>query len=130
MYIIRLTDFGHKWEKQNLVTLFKKKRSYDIMKCVNCGIKGETINLAEIGLKASYSENKVYCCPGSAPDIPKRIKITHCDACGIQFANILPQSEYDVVTPPEGYKNDHTGVWVMGIGEPVKILSNEFTIIC
>lgn len=56
----------------------------------------------------------------------KKIKVTKCTAYGKVFSNLLPDSEHEVVTPPQGYKNDHSGVWVMGVGEPVKLLTVEF----
>ena len=58
----------------------------------------------------------------------KRIKITKCDAFGKAFENLTPGSEHDVISPPETHKND-TGTWVMGVGEPVKVLPSEFKII-
>ena len=52
---------------------------------------------------------------------------TKCLAHGKQFANVvIPGSEHDVVSPPDMYVNDRTGVWVMGIGEKVKILRGEY----
>lgn len=116
---------GHKWEKQNLVTVLNGRKHYDIMKCAKCGIFGKTTSLTTIKVKSTYSKEKIFNCDGRS-DVPKRIKIKYCQACGPQFKNLLPDSEHDVVTPPAGYKNDHTGVWVMGIGEPVKVLSNEY----
>ena len=58
--------------------------------------------------------------------IPKRIKITHCQAFGRCFANLTDGSEHDVVVAPGNYNNDYSGVWVIGIGEPVKVLTNEY----
>ena len=74
-----------------------------------------------------YKKENVHLCP-KAPkkEIPLKIKVTRCTANGKAFSNLLPNSEHAVVTPPLGYRNDHTGVWVMGLGEPVKLLTGEF----
>lgn len=128
MYNINLTEGGHHWLKQNLTTIFKGRRSFDIFKCKNCGIKGKTTSLATIALKGSYSEQKVFNC--NNPDIDndatgKRIKIINCDATGKVFENLKPDSEHDVIAHPEGEHN-RGGVWVMGVGEPAKVLDDEF----
>ena len=125
-YNINLKEGGHTWEKQNLVTVATKKGGHDVLKCKHCGIQGNTSSLWTIKLKGSYSHDKVYNCPGNHG--AKRIKITECGAVGKVFANLTPGSEHDVIAPPEAYKNDK-GTWVMGVGEPVKVLPNEFKII-
>ena len=56
----------------------------------------------------------------------RKIKITHCEAFGIQFENLVDGSIHEVIKTPSGYKNDSKGVWVMGVGEPVKVLNREF----
>lgn len=126
MYNISLTQGGHHWEKQNLVTIFDGSKNYDVMKCKNCGIVGKTSSIATIKLKGSYSHETVYNCKNSDSTIPARIKVTKCAAHGKLFGNLTDDSEHDVIEPPAGYKNDFTGVWVMGVGEPVKVLANEF----
>lgn len=127
MYNIKLTEGGHNWSKQNLMTIVKAKTNYDILKCTNCGIIGKTTSLATIALKGSYSKQKVFNCNNK--DIPKkRIKITRCNAAGDIFENLKPNSEHDVIAHPEGENNDN-GIWVMGIGEPVKVLDGEFNYI-
>ena len=126
MYIISLKDSNHDWEIQNLVTIFKNGKSYDIMKCKGCGIKGKRITVSTVELKESYSKDKVFNCPKAKPISIKRIKITHCTACGRCFENLIPGSEHDVIDAPAGEKKDNRGVWVMGVGEPVKVLNNEF----
>jgi hypothetical protein len=57
---------------------------------------------------------------------PKRIRIKYCTALGKVFENLTPGSEHNVINPPSPYKNDKRGVWVMGIGEPVKLLNGEY----
>lgn len=54
-----------------------------------------------------------------------QIEIINCVAVGPQFANLIPRSRHDIINPPEGYDNNG-GVWVMGVGEPVKVLFREF----
>lgn len=58
-----------------------------------------------------------------------KIKITFCNAQGGQFANLTPGSEHEVIDPPKGHKNDNRGVWVMGVGEPVKVLKREYEVL-
>jgi len=56
-----------------------------------------------------------------------KIKITKCLAFGKQFENLTPDSVHDVIEAPERYKSSKVvGVWVMGVGEPVKVLPNEY----
>ena len=60
----------------------------------------------------------------------KSIKIKHCKAYGKLFENITDGSIHKIIPPPKGFKRDlknTKGVWVMGVGGPVKILYNEFT---
>lgn len=117
----------HDWEKKNLVTLSKGNQHYDEMVCLNCGMKGKRFGFTEVEVSDRYKKENVECCPNAVKEqIPEKVKITHCNAQGGAFANLIPGSEHEVVIPPKGYKNDHTGVWVMGVGEPVKLLSNEF----
>jgi hypothetical protein len=56
----------------------------------------------------------------------KRIRIKYCTAFGEAFGNLTHGSEHDVIKPPAHYKNDKKGVWVMGVGEPVKVLNGEY----
>ena len=58
----------------------------------------------------------------------QKIKITVCQAFGPQFENLIPDSIHDVIETPARHKNSEMkGVWVMGIGEPVKVLNDEYT---
>jgi hypothetical protein len=126
MITININEFGHIWEKQNLITQFRGKKHYDILKCRICGIIGKSTQLGTITITEKY-KNKIYNCNNEYVFvIPKKIKIIHCDAFGPQFKNLIPNSEHDVVEPPSYYKNDEKGVWVMGVGEPVKVLTNEY----
>jgi hypothetical protein len=122
-YNIDLKEGGHVWGKENLTTIITRNGSYDILKCKHCGIQGKTSSLWTIKLKGSYSKEKVYNCPHN--QTAKRIKITLCTAMGKVFSNLTPGSEHNVIAPPEAYANDK-GTWIMGVGEPVKVLPNEF----
>ena len=55
----------------------------------------------------------------------RSIRVVKCNAYGPQFTNLTPGSIHVVINPPIGEKNKG-GVWVMGNGEPVKLLSGEF----
>lgn len=56
-----------------------------------------------------------------------QVKVTRCTAFGKQFENLTPDSIHDVIETPERYKQSKLkGVWVMGVGEPVKLLDNEY----
>ena len=58
-----------------------------------------------------------------------KIKILYCNAFGEVFNNIIPNSIHDVISSPEGSRKGRKGVWVMGNGEPVKILEGEYEIL-
>jgi hypothetical protein len=127
MYQSDIKTAQHDWEKQNLVTIGKGGKMFDQMVCRNCGMKGRRYGFTTVEVSGSYKRESVYLCPKAKPIVvPERVKVTRCTAAGEQFSNLTPESVHDVVTPPDGYKNDHTGVWVMGVGEPVKLLTNEF----
>lgn len=129
MYNIDIKKAQHEWDKQNLVTLRDRKGAYDAMICRNCGIKGKRRNLAFIEVSDNYSHNKVIKCK-NAPDIeiPLTVRVKKCTAVGSAFSNMTPGSVHNVIEPPKPYKNDHSGVWVQGVGEPVKLLPEEFII--
>ena len=133
MHKILLKGSNHTWGKSNLVTITTGKKPYDAIYCEKCGIKGKRYNLAEAVISGRYNKDKVASCPyaeaSNANDIPKRVRVVNCIANGSRFENLTSGSEHDVVTPPSGYKNDHTGVWVMGVGEPVKMLADEYIVI-
>jgi len=130
MYHIETKAGGHDWQKQNLVTIPGRKYNYDILKCSGCGMVGKSKALGYIELKASYSHEKVNSCPGFKVEA-KRVKITGCTAYGPSFANLTPGSEHEIIEPPAGEnsKNDASGVWVMGVGQPVRVLADEYNAI-
>ena len=131
MHTIDAGSGNHVWDKTNLVTIVKGRKSYDTVVCKGCGIKGKRYNMQEIAVDGRVKASTLTSCPNplSTYEAPKKIKITNCSAFGRQFVNLVSGSEHEVITPPKGYQNDHTGVWVMGVGEPVKVLKKEFEII-
>lgn len=127
MYQSNIKTSGHVWEKQNLVTISSKGKLYDKMVCKNCNMRGKRYGFEVVEVLEIYKFENVHRCPKAKPvEIPKKVKVTICTAVGAQFKNLLPDSIHEVVTPPIGYKNDDTGVWVMGVGERVRLLPNEF----
>ena len=128
MYIIALNDTNHDFEKKNLVTIRGKRGGYDNMICKNCGMKGKRYSLATIEIGKNYSEKNVFDCK-NAPKIEttKRIKITNKpNVMNNAFDNCIIGSEHNVIPTPKGEKIDNRGVWIQGVGEPIKLLTNEF----
>lgn len=127
MYQSNIKTSQHVWEKQNLVTVNRRGKMFDEMVCKNCKMKGRRFGFESVEVSENYKFENVHLCPKAEPiEIPEKVKVTNCTASGKAFENLTPNSIHEIVTPPSGYKNDHTGVWVMGVGEPVKLLSNEF----
>lgn len=127
MYHVDIKESGHDFEKKNLVTLSGRKGNYDEVVCKNCKIKGRRYGFTHVQVAETYDKKKAYNCSGrKEPEIPNKIRITRCYAHGKMFANLTSGSEHEIVDPPSPEKNDHKGVWVMGVGEPVKVLNDEF----
>lgn len=128
MYYVSLEFGGHDWQKQNLVTVTNGRRqSYDLYKCSGCGIMGKSYQLGHITLKATYSRANINVCRGRKNEAPpETVQVTFCNAYGKEFKNLTPGSQHKVIEPPKGYSNDVTGVWVMGVTEPVKLLATEY----
>lgn len=121
---IDLRQTNHTFDKHNLVTLMGKRGAYDLYKCDACGLIGKRYGASGILVIANnVSRKKVFNCPKSKSI--RKIKITTCNAVGSVFKNLKPGSVHDVIDPPEG-KDNSRGVWVMGVGEPVKVLFGEF----
>ena len=127
MYQSNIKTSQHKWGKKNLVTIGRGGRMFDEMVCINCGMKGKRYGFDTVEVSENYKIDNVHFCPKSLPlELPKQVKVRQCNGVGKVFANLTPKSIHDIITPPIGYKNDHTGAWVMGVGEPVKLLPNEY----
>ena len=59
--------------------------------------------------------------------IGKEIEIIKCEADGIMFKNLIPESKHIITEPQYGYKNNNEGVWVLGkLGNPVRVFTHEF----
>lgn len=124
MYKIDQSHGGHKWDKENLVTQSGGGKTYDVLKCA-CGIKGRAYSLYTISIPGTYSKARIDRCSLLPKTETGRIRITYCTASGKAFGNLTPGSEHDIIEPPAG-ENSVTGVWVMGVGEPVKVLHREY----
>jgi hypothetical protein len=108
-----------------------KTGSYDLYKCKNCGIEGKRYGFSDfLILNENCSPSKIEKCDGRIINIPtfygRKIQITKCYAQGKAFENLIPDSFHRVISAPSPYKDDSNGVWVMGVGEPVKILNQEY----
>lgn len=132
MKTVSLLNSYHNFRKVNLVTISKRGRTYDILKCSKCEMEGKRFGVSEnLTILDKYSNTQIQFCtedPKQIGDkfIDKFVKITNCTASGAQFKNLTPGSIHKIVTPPDKYINGDGGVWVQGIGEPVKILFNEY----
>jgi hypothetical protein len=128
MKTIDLNDNPHTFSKQNLVT---QMGNFDTLKCDKCGIQGKTTSLSTMSVKESYSKDVINNCT-QTEDVMRngnkgrKIIITHCSASGPAFTNITDRSEHTVIETPKEHKPNSRGVWVMGTGEPIMVLNNEF----
>lgn len=112
-----------------MITRVSRGKMFDEYKCANCGIRGRSLTLGTIEVSNTYNESKVKHCPSSTYQRPKRVLVNNFHGQGKVFANIKDGQEYDVIDPPPPYKDDYKGVWVMGVGEPIKLLTDEYTVI-
>ncbi len=121
MIFANFTEGGHSWEKTNLVTR-EGKELYDTYQCRECGLKAKMVSFGVLQISERYRKKFERCAIAKSAS---QIRIIDCYAVGSQFANLTPGSIHDIVNPPAGYENNG-GVWVMGVGEPVKVLFREF----
>lgn len=121
MIFANFDEGGHCWEKTNLVTR-EGRELYDTYQCRRCGLKAKMVSFGELRISERFRK-KFERCVGVKT--ARQIEIINCVAVGPQFANLIPGSRHDTINPPEGYSNNG-GVWVMGVGEPVKVLFREF----
>lgn len=123
MIATNFTEGGHEWKKANLVTLTSKGGSqYDLYRCACCGLEAKMYRFNELVVDERY-RRKLARCSGMIRF--RQLKIIRCRAVGSQFANLTPESVHDIINPPDGY-NRERGEWVMGVGEPVMVLFDEF----
>jgi hypothetical protein len=126
--IISLENTPHDFDKVNTITKKDSRGHYDQLRCKKCGIEVRRYGIGSISLTVvKLSKNE---CIAEIPDqdmyIGKAIQITHCTAMGGAFSNLIPGSKHLIIPAQHSHYNSATGVWVMGKGEPVKVLSNEF----
>jgi len=129
---INLNNTVHDFEKQNLVTIARKGGGYDKLKCKNCGLTAKTTQLGYAEFDGKPNIDTANNCSfdiDKAEFVGKEIEVTRCTAQGSSFANLTPQSRHIIVEAPKPYRNDMTGVWVLGVNEAVKLLRNEFKFI-
>ena len=125
MITINRNSTNHNFEKQNLVTQFDRRGQYDVYKCSRCGLSGKARDLVNVDV-GSNNKKRAHNCPKA--EVIQRVRITKCHAVGKLFENLHPGTLHDVVAPPAGYDNSR-GVWVMGVGEPVKVFFEEFELV-
>ena len=134
-----ISDEGHKWEKQNLMTISSKKGGYDIYKCKNCGLKGKMFKLGIIENLSPVSKISDRCLKEIIDldddrfSVGNEVKITFFNGVNNDWINIKPGTIHKIVKPPEEeklkYPNTAESVWVMGLTKPVRLLFNEFNFI-
>jgi len=56
----------------------------------------------------------------------QKIMVISCTAIGKIFANATPGSIHETVEPPAERK-DRDEIWIMGVGEPIRLLGGEYT---
>ena len=128
---IEMTSVLHEWDKVNSTTIMKGGKSYDIMKCSLCDITGKRFGITStLVLDGRTSQKKISFCNNKLdPFMGREITIGRLNT-GIRgpFENMTEGSVHTVINPPEEHKHMTNGkdVWVMGNGEPVRILSHEF----
>ena len=122
MIRIEMSRTPHEWEKQNPVTLWGAKGCYDVYRCKHCGIEGKSYRLGFVDILERYAK-RVYIC--TRQRLVNSLRVIHCNAFGNQFGNLTDGSVHSIIDPPEGQDNQR-GEWVMGVGEPVLLLYNEF----
>lgn len=124
---MKMTEMDSNWTKLNSVTKKRGNKIYDVYKHKS-GAKGcrchldNYIELTDKDWNTYASWYKKEHC-----NVGRSIRIIHCRANGPQFKNLMDGSLHVTVeTPTNQDKIDYTGVWVMGVGEPVKVLNDEF----
>jgi len=128
MKYVDIISTNHIFEKTNFVTQQDSSgRYFDSYQCKNCGLKGKRYGTTEqLQVHGLTTQERLNNCPAAPKqEKPEYIKITRCEAYGRVFENLKPGSIHKVVPVPEKYKLIG-GIWVMGIGEPVRVLPREF----
>jgi len=128
-YSLNLRTTTHEFQKQNSVT---QKGGYDILICKHCGLGARRYGVSETLVVKSgkpLSESVLQFCPKA---IDPRIKVQYVRVLikpriiNAGFDNLQVGQIMKCVPCPPGERNRLPGVWVMGVHEPVKLLSGEF----
>jgi hypothetical protein len=123
---VSLSKTTHKLTKENLVTITRGNRSYDVMKCQVCGAKGKRFGLGDTITLVGKAAAMAKCPP--AKHRPARVRIERINATGPALASLSPGSEHAVIECPERDKRHFEDyVWVEGVSGPVMLLPGEYT---
>jgi hypothetical protein len=118
----KVTVRSHEFHKNNLVTLKDNLGPYDLQQCIHCKASVKVRTLGE-------APNSKAICIAREFNLPSKIKIIQCEAFGNRFSNLTPGSIHVTVDAPKPLVEKADGVWVMGVGEPVKVLNGEYEIV-
>lgn len=121
MISIDLNNTNHDFHKTNLVT---KKGGYDEYAC-KCGVKGKRYGITNMLTVNRKADNG---CPLAKPiEKPKMVRITNFKGQSNEFKNLVEGTEHAVVPCPKEYEKKYKNdIWVMGMTEPVRLLSGEY----
>jgi len=121
MIEISLNDTSHDFHKTNLVTI---KGGYDEYAC-KCGMQGRRYGITEF-VRVNRKEDKG--CPlAVVKEKAKMVRITNFTGQSPEFKNLTNGTEHAVVSCPKEYEKKYKNdVWVMGMTEPVRLLSSEY----
>lgn len=127
MAVIQFHETNHQYEKKNLVG---DKHGNDTYKCKLCGLTVTRRGLGNSLSSNKYSREEMMTCP-KAEKIPagSEIMIINCNGQGTAFGNIKRDSVHKIIDTPVGEKYTARGYWVMGVGEPILVLTSECTLI-
>ena len=125
---ISLKNTIHNFEKINLVS--RDNGCSDQYVCKDCGLKGERKVLVGDMISVSGPKDKIEKCNGkklgkSNSLVGRKVRVTNFTGFGSAFGNIVNGSIHEIVETPSN-PGTKPGVWVMGIGEPVKLLDFEY----
>jgi len=126
MFQININSNGHDWQKQNLVTL---KRGYDNVKCSKCGLEAKRLLETVFITQTKKNTELMLNCINADFKVSKTIKIIIQPKGNPAFANLIENSIHEVINAPDGYTNTKYSVWVKGINDNIRLLSNEFEIV-
>jgi len=131
IYKIDLNKTSHEFEKEQLIVKSDSSGTYVVYKCKRCGLgarKYKDSDLLIVRSRKKLTDEQLLRCSKEIISIPaKRIRVLHKpNIANPAFDNLIVGSEHECIPPPPGQPNRLPGVWVNGIGEPVKLLNGEF----